>query len=73
MLDGIKWFALFCFSLHVHCTGKFSRVEHVLIVGTGGAVPHFSDYDRHVRLGDVVVSAPRSPGKPLYIHCQVTI
>ena len=53
--------------------GKFSRLEHVLIVGTAGAVPHYTDYDRHVRLGDIVVSAPRSPGEPLYIHCQVSI
>jgi len=24
----------------------------------GGGVPHFTDYNKHVRLGDVVVSAP---------------
>ncbi len=38
--------------------GMFEKVQHVLLVGTGGAVPDYSDYRRHVRLGDVVVSAP---------------
>ena len=35
-------------------------VEHVFVVGTACGVPHFTDYARHVRLGDVVVSAPPS-------------
>jgi hypothetical protein len=33
-------------------------VEHVFIVGVGGGVPHYTDYARHVRLGDVVLAAP---------------
>ena len=36
--------------------GTFQGVEHVFIVGVGGAVPHYTDFDRHVRLGDVVIS-----------------
>lgn len=24
--------------------------------GVGGGVPHYTDYDKHVKLGDVVVS-----------------
>lgn len=50
--------------------GVFSRVEHVLLVGIGGAVPHFSDFDKHVRLGDVVVSLPVDRSGSVYVHCQ---
>ena len=35
-------------------------VEQVFLVGVGGAVPHYTDFSRHVRLGDVVMSAPPS-------------
>jgi hypothetical protein len=38
--------------------GTFQSVEHVFMVGVGGAVPHYTDFNRHVRLGDVVVSGP---------------
>jgi hypothetical protein len=38
-------------------------VEHVFIVGVGGAVPHYTDFDQHVRLGDVVLSAPTKQGQ----------
>ena len=31
-------------------------MEHVLLVGVGGGVPHYTDYTRHVRLGDVVLA-----------------
>lgn len=30
----------------------------MFLVGVGGGVPHYTDYARHVRLGDVVVSTP---------------
>ena len=43
--------------------GTFQKVEHVFLVGVGGAVPHYTDFDRHVRLGDVVISAPPSEGQ----------
>ncbi|RWS30789.1 uncharacterized protein B4U80_03213 [Leptotrombidium deliense] len=52
--------------------GSFQRVEYVFMVGVGGGVPHYTDYKKHVRLGDVVVSAP-PPGteKPyIYIHFE---
>eukprot|EP00106_Octopus_bimaculoides_P008389 XP_014775831.1 PREDICTED: uncharacterized protein LOC106873116 [Octopus bimaculoides] len=50
--------------------GVFSYVEHVILVGVGGAVPHFSDFNKHVRLGDVVVSTPVDRSGSLYVHCQ---
>lgn len=37
--------------------GSFQHVEHVIIVGVGGGVPHYTDAQLHVRLGDVVVSS----------------
>ena len=48
----------------------FPNVEHVISVGVAGAVPHFSSYERHVRLGDVVVSYPLKADQPSYLHCQ---
>ncbi|CAB4066442.1 unnamed protein product [Lepeophtheirus salmonis] len=56
--------------------GKFPGcshcVEHVFIVGVGGAVPHYTDFSKHVRLGDVVVSCPSigSDKKFIYEYCQ---
>jgi len=57
--------------------GTFQGVEHVFVVGVGGAVPHYTDFDRHVRLGDVVISdcTPPSAGDTLgegliYQHCE---
>uniref|UniRef100_A0A1I7XAW4 PNP_UDP_1 domain-containing protein n=1 Tax=Heterorhabditis bacteriophora TaxID=37862 RepID=A0A1I7XAW4_HETBA len=31
--------------------GNFQRIEHVLVVGVGGAVPHYTDARLHARLG----------------------
>ncbi|CAG2102765.1 unnamed protein product [Medioppia subpectinata] len=57
--------------------GTFQCVEYVFLVGIGGGVPHYTDFNRHVRLGDVVVSAPPDVlgegvrQKPfVYIHCE---
>jgi hypothetical protein len=36
----------------------------------GGGVPHFTDYNKHVRLGDVVVSAPTENQQFVYLHCD---
>ncbi|KAK7474527.1 hypothetical protein BaRGS_00034221, partial [Batillaria attramentaria] len=47
----------------------FNKVEHVLVVGVGGAVPHYSDHTKHVRLGDVVVSMPQDSSGAQYIYC----
>lgn len=36
--------------------GTFQKVDYVFIVGVAGGVPHYTDYRKHVRLGDVVIS-----------------
>ncbi|KRK06650.1 uncharacterized protein LOC6525288 isoform X3 [Drosophila yakuba] len=36
--------------------GTFQKVDYVFIVGVAGGVPHYTDYKKHVRLGDVVIS-----------------
>ncbi|KAH9369282.1 hypothetical protein HPB48_012358 [Haemaphysalis longicornis] len=41
--------------------GTFQKVDYIFLVGVGGGVPHYTDHSRHVRLGDVVVSAPQRP------------
>ena len=52
--------------------GTFQAVEFVLIVGVGGGVPHYTDYSRHVRLGDVVMSGPglAQSQQFVYQYCQ---
>ncbi|XP_050541740.1 uncharacterized protein LOC126905766 isoform X2 [Daktulosphaira vitifoliae] len=50
--------------------GTFQRVEHVFVCGVGGGVPHFTDYDRHVKLGDVVVSHFGNNQKAIYTYCE---
>ncbi len=40
------------------------------MVGVGGGVPDFSDFNDHVRLGDIVVGTASRQGKPVYIHCD---
>ncbi|CAH1973016.1 unnamed protein product [Acanthoscelides obtectus] len=52
--------------------GTFQKVEHVFLVGVGGGVPHYTDYNKHVRLGDVVVSYP-GKDKSVYIYCENAI
>ncbi|GBP39437.1 Histone-lysine N-methyltransferase SETMAR [Eumeta japonica] len=46
------------------------QVEYVLVVGVGGGVPHYTDYARHVRLGDVVLAAP-APDLPDKVNNEV--
>lgn len=53
----------FCFHLNTlislnkkYFIGTFQKVEHVFVCGAGGGVPHYTNYDKHVKLGDVVVS-----------------
>ncbi|XP_063709938.1 uncharacterized protein LOC134838354 isoform X2 [Culicoides brevitarsis] len=36
--------------------GTFQKVDYVFVVGVAGGVPHYTDFRKHVRLGDVVVS-----------------
>ncbi|XP_039749383.1 uncharacterized protein LOC120626142 isoform X1 [Pararge aegeria] len=52
--------------------GTFQKVDYVFLVGVGGGVPHYTDYAKHVRLGDVVVStpAPDLQDKYVYIYCE---
>lgn len=50
--------------------GSFSKVEHVLLVGVAGGVPVPSEYSKHVRPGDVVVSMTTERKDPMYIHCS---
>lgn len=38
--------------------GIFDQIEHVFLVGCAGAVPNYSDFSRHLRRGDIVVSFP---------------
>ena len=67
-------------------SGIFDKVDHVIFVGSGGAVPDYNDYQSHVRLTDIVVSCPSAKKQPLpqssacggggsteaptYIHCE---
>lgn len=50
--------------------GTFQKVDHVFLVGTAGGVPHYTDYNKHVRLGDVVVATPPSGQKFIYMYCD---
>ena len=38
--------------------GIFQRVDHIILVGCAGAVPHYSDHTKHPRRGDIIVSFP---------------
>ncbi|XP_044761930.1 uncharacterized protein LOC123319140 isoform X3 [Coccinella septempunctata] len=49
--------------------GTFQKVDYVFLVGAGGGVPHYTDYNKHVRLGDVVVSYPTKE-KNIYFYCE---
>lgn len=35
-----------------------------------GGVPHFTEFDKHVRLGDIVVGLPEQSRGPAYIQCD---
>ena len=49
----------------------FQCVEHVFLVGVAGAVPHYTDFDKHVRLGDVVMASPPDKGQRfIYQLCE---
>ncbi|XP_062536527.1 uncharacterized protein LOC134205358 isoform X3 [Armigeres subalbatus] len=37
--------------------GTFQKVDYVFIVGLAGGIPHYTDYRKHVRLGDVVIAS----------------
>lgn len=52
--------------------GIFQRVEYVFLIGVAGGVTHYTDYSKHVRQGDVVVSTPSGiPSQDfIYIFCE---
>ncbi|VVC32030.1 Nucleoside phosphorylase domain [Cinara cedri] len=50
--------------------GTFQKVEHVFVCGAGGGVPHYTNYDKHVKLGDVVVSHYGNKQKAVYTYCE---
>uniref|UniRef100_A0A915AIG3 SAM-dependent methyltransferase Erg6/SMT-type domain-containing protein n=2 Tax=Parascaris univalens TaxID=6257 RepID=A0A915AIG3_PARUN len=54
-------------SITTRLLGNFQNVEHVFIVGVGGGVAHYTDAVRHIRLGDVVVSAS-DPDAYVFAH-----
>lgn len=49
-------------SVTTRLLGTFQKVTHVIVMGIAGGVPHFTDYRKHVRLGDVVISHYREIG-----------
>ncbi|KAF6774863.1 hypothetical protein AHF37_07130 [Paragonimus kellicotti] len=50
-------------SITTRLLGAFQAVQHVFLVGVGGSVPHVYEFEKHSRLGDVVVSAPVGLGQ----------
>ena len=54
-------------SITTRLLGNFQDIEHVFIVGVGGGVAHYTDAEKHVRLGDVVVSLP-DPDAYVFSH-----
>lgn len=48
--------------------GTFQKVDYVFIVGVAGGIPHFTDYKKHVRLGDVVISHSNKNKSSLFLR-----
>lgn len=55
--------------LSARVVGTFGDIEHILLVGICGGVPHYTDFYNHVRLGDIIVSTPNQKGQ-FYIYCD---
>ena len=49
--------------------GIFQDIEHVVLLGVAGGIPHFTNFLKHSRRGDIVVSAPNPDGH-IYIYCD---
>lgn len=49
--------------------GSFGDIEHVFLVGVAGGVPHYTDFNKHTRLGDVIIGTPH-PNGYMYIFCD---
>lgn len=54
-------------SITTRLLGNFQNIEHVFVVGVGGGVAHYTDAEKHVRLGDVVVSSS-DPDSYVFAH-----
>lgn len=50
--------------------GTFQKVDNVILVGVGGGVPHYTDFVKHVRLGDVVISNSSGDSRSVYTYCE---
>ncbi|VDL96889.1 unnamed protein product [Schistocephalus solidus] len=73
-------------SITTRLLGAFQSIQHVLLVGVGGSVSHVYEFNKHSRLGDIVVSAPASfheapeadgvngnhqqATEPFYVYCE---
>ncbi|KAH9284291.1 hypothetical protein ECG_02555 [Echinococcus granulosus] len=63
-------------SITTRLLGTFQSIQHVILCGVGGSVPHVYEFKKHSRLGDIVVSAPSKEGsypnksQPWYIFCE---
>ncbi|GAB1608339.1 uncharacterized protein LOC115212809 isoform X4 [Argonauta hians] len=49
--------------------GTFQNIAHVFVVGVAGGVPYYTDYYKHVRLGDVVISRGEDRDV-IYYYCE---
>lgn len=49
--------------------GIFQDIEHVILLGIAGGIPHFTNFLKHSRRGDIVVSAPNADDH-IYIYCD---
>ena len=58
----------FCYKKYF-LLGTFGDITYVLLVGVAGSVPHYTDFYKHVRLGDVVCSVPNTNGN-MFIFCD---
>jgi hypothetical protein len=38
--------------------GTFQQIQHVFLIGCAGGVPHYTDTNKHVRRGDIIVGYP---------------
>ncbi|KAH7731900.1 hypothetical protein AAVH_00798 [Aphelenchoides avenae] len=57
-------------SITTRLLGNFQHVEHVIVMGVGGGVPHYTDAELHIRLGDVVVSYRESANDNAYVYAH---
>jgi len=38
--------------------GSFQHIQHVFLVGCAGGIPHYTDPNKHIRRGDIIVGYP---------------